>query len=77
MFKKIAYLGLCIGIKQALSGQRHCLNKSLSQPKMKNLVSCSLEVYSTKKLRKLCLRGYDKISKTFKVILVLCDKYND
>ena len=45
MFRKFAYLGLCIGIKQALSGQRHCLNKSFSQPKMKNLVSCLLEVF--------------------------------
>ena len=24
------------------------------------------KIYSTKKLRKLCLRGYDKISKTLK-----------
>ena len=27
-------------------------------------------IYSTKKLRKLCLRGYDKRSKTFKDFLI-------
>ena len=54
---------------EKLSGIFSCqsFHSILNCAKIRHFISSLLyNIYSTKKLRKLCLRGYNKISKTFK-----------